>query len=68
VALAGWQVLEAIDAAQPRRRRPRRRRRIALALIGAASAYGVYLAVNADGRGPLGSLIPNRDASSRSSS
>jgi hypothetical protein len=47
-SVAVWQVLAAIDAAQARPRR-RRGRRLVAVLILAGSAYGVYLAANADG-------------------
>jgi hypothetical protein len=47
-AVATWQALTALDAAQPRRR-PKRRRRLALGSV-AAVACGAYLLRNGDDR------------------
>lgn len=55
-AVATWQLLAAIDAAQrPRRRRRGRRAVLVLAVV--AGAYGAYLVSNTDGREVLRNLI-----------
>lgn len=65
-AVASWQLVAAIDAAQTRRR-PRRGRRVMFALVVLAGMYGAYLVSNADGREALRGLIAKRDASAQSS-
>ena len=55
-AVAIWQLMAAIDAAQ-RPRRPRRGRRAVTVLAVVAGAYGAYLVSNTDGRDALRNLI-----------
>lgn len=65
-AIATWQLIAAIDAAQaPRKSRRGRRALLVLAIV--AGAFGAYLVSNADARQGLLTLI-NHDASSQSSS
>lgn len=65
-AIASWQLVAAMDAAQTRRR-SRRGRRVIFALAVLAGTYGAYLVSNADGREALRGLISSRDASTHSS-
>jgi len=63
-AVASWQLVTAIDAAQAPRK-PRRGRRTMLVLAVLAGGYGAYLVSNADGRKALQNLVNH--ASSQSS-
>jgi hypothetical protein len=65
-AIASWQLVAAIDAAQSRPK-PRRGRRVMVVLAVLAGTYGAYLASNADGREAVRGFIAKRDASSQSS-
>ena len=64
-AIASWQLVAAIDAAQTRRR-SRRGRRVMFAVAVLAGMYGAYLASNGEAREALQNLI-NDNASSESS-
>jgi hypothetical protein len=64
-AIASWQLVAAIDAAQTRRR-SRRGRRVMFAVAVLAGMYGAYLASNSEAREALQNLI-NDNASSESS-
>ncbi len=64
-AIAGWQLVAAIEAAQaPRKRHRGRRATLVLAVL--AGIFGFYVASNARGREALLNLI-NRNAGSQSS-
>lgn len=64
-AIASWQLIAAIEAAQTPRKR-HRVRRVVFVLAGFAGAYGAYLLSNGDGREAVRRLM-NHDASSQSS-
>jgi hypothetical protein len=65
-AIASWQLVAAIEAAQSRRK-PRRLRRVTFVLAVLAGTYGAYLVSNADGREAIRGFIAKRDASPQSS-
>jgi hypothetical protein len=64
-AIASWQLVAAVDAAQTRRR-SRRGRRVIFAVAVLGGLYGAYLASNSEAREALQNLI-NDNASSESS-
>jgi hypothetical protein len=65
-AIASWQLVAAIDAAQAPRRPRRGRRRVMCAVAVLAGTFGAYLVSNGDARETLQNLL-NPNASSESS-
>jgi nitroreductase len=65
-AIASWQLVAAIDAAQAPRRPRRGRRRAMFAVAVLAGSYGAYLVSTGDAREALQNLL-NHNASSESS-
>jgi hypothetical protein len=65
-AIASWQLVAAIDAAQAPRRPRRGRRRAMFAVAVLAGSYGAYLVSTGDAREALQNLL-NRNSSSESS-
>jgi hypothetical protein len=65
-AIAGWQLVAAIDAAHSDRK-PRRGRRMMFVLALLAGTYGAYLVSSAEGRATVRGFIARRDVSSQSS-